>query len=42
MTGNKAVTAHFTPNAVCYPLTITITPAGGGQVSTSGAKLPQQ
>jgi hypothetical protein len=34
MTRNKVGTAHFTPNATCYPLTINITPPSGGKVTT--------
>jgi photosystem II stability/assembly factor-like uncharacterized protein len=34
MSSNKIITAHFTTNAVCYPLTITITPPSSGTVKT--------
>lgn len=32
MTSNKTVTAHFTKDAVCYSLNITVDPAGSGNV----------
>ncbi len=34
MDADKAVTARFTANEVCYALTINITPAAGGNVTT--------
>jgi len=34
MDANKVVNARFTANDVCYPLTVTITPASGGSVTT--------
>src|SRR5437870_650424 len=34
MNANKVVTAHFTTNEACYPLTIAITPPSSGEVKT--------
>jgi hypothetical protein len=34
MTRHKVAMAHFTPNATCYPLTIIVTPASSGKVTT--------
>ena len=37
MDGNKTVTANFTANLVCYALTTSVNPSGGGSIGANPA-----